>query len=86
MTCSNGQTYLVNLGSVRNQASAGFIVGTEEVIVAKTLAIIVDGETVYSWDRGSAGFDGAELISCTGELVPDVVVLTLTGFIAPVAH
>jgi hypothetical protein len=56
------------------------------VIVAKTLAIIVDGETVYSWDRGSAGFDGAELISCTGELVPDVVVLTLTGFIAPVAH
>jgi hypothetical protein len=48
-TCSAGQTLLINLGSLHNNGSSAFVVGTTNVVVAKMLVITVDGEPVLSW-------------------------------------
>ena len=81
MACSDGNTYDMNLGAPPNNSSTAWVAGTNVVLVGKTLEIRVDGEVVFSWDRGSEGFEDADLISCSGDL--GGAILSVTAFLTP---
>lgn len=81
--CDNGQSYDVNFGAPRNNSSEAFIVGTNDVLVVKTFEFTLDGEVLNSWNRGGNGFEGKDLLSCTGEDPESGLEFALTGFITP---
>ena len=80
-SCDDGQSYDLNLGAPPNQSSTAFVVGTSTIFVAKHLEISVDGEVVYSWDRGIKGFEGVSLITCSGDLGGSII--TVVGYLTP---
>jgi hypothetical protein len=81
--CDNGQSYDVNFGAPRNNSSEAFIVGTNDVLVVKTFEVTLEGEVLASWNRGDNGFEGEDLLSCTGEDPESGIEFALTGFITP---
>ena len=82
-SCDDGQSYDVNFGAPKNQSSVGFIVGTNDVLVAKHFEIVFEGEIVFSFDRGIEGFEGQDLLTCSGEDPESGTVFNLTGYITP---
>jgi hypothetical protein len=81
--CDNGHSYDVNFGAPPNNSSEAFIVGTNDVLVVKTLEVTLEGEVIGSWNRGANGFEGKDLLSCTGEDPESGLEFALTGFITP---
>ena len=80
VTCDDGSSFDVNFGALPNQSSTAFA-ATNTVFVAKHFEILVEGEVVYSWDRGIEGFSGASLLTCTGDL--DGALFVLVGYLTP---
>jgi hypothetical protein len=81
--CDNGQSYDVNFGAPPNNSSEAFIVGTNDVLVVKTLEVAIEGEVIGFWNRGANGFEGKDLLSCTAEDPESGLEFALTGFITP---
>ena len=82
-TCSNGMTIEVQPGTLKNQSSVAFVTTSNQVVVAKSLTVEVEGVgVVYSFERGLRGFAGRELVTCVGSPEPGITV-TVTGFITP---
>jgi hypothetical protein len=81
--CDNGQSYDVNFGAPPNNGSAAFIVATNDVLVAKTFEITLEGEVLFSWNRGGNGFEGKDLLGCTAQDPESGIEFAFTGFITP---
>jgi hypothetical protein len=85
MSCDNGDTITVNLGTVQNNSSVAFFVDSTTTYVSKTFTIAAGGTVVNGWDRGIQGFDPSELVTCSGSLVFQGTTfdLSTSGFFTP---
>jgi hypothetical protein len=80
-TCDDGSSMDLNFGAPPNQSSTAFVVGDNAIFVAKHLELVVEGEVVYSWDRGINGFGAASLLTCSGDFGDTTFVVV--GYLTP---
>lgn len=86
-TCDNGQTVLVNSGTVTNRSHQGFVFGSNGTIsstsiyVVKYLALTDSGGTTVLFDTRS-GSTHQPLVTCTVDLGGGTT-LTAQGFFSP---
>jgi hypothetical protein len=82
MTCDDGTVVNITLGAPPNQSSNVFVVDESRMFVAKTLEVLDGfGNVVYEFDRGSKGFRGKDLLTCSLEAFD--LFFTATGFFTP---
>jgi hypothetical protein len=78
-SCSNGQTVVINGGTLTNQSHQSFVVGSPSIFVLNYLSATVDGATYVLFDT-APGLSG-DLVTCTGTYGP--YLLEVRGFFTP---
>jgi hypothetical protein len=85
LTCSDQSTLTVSPGTSTNNSSIAFVRDDTSILVARSFTVTLDGETVFGFERGLSGFDGKNLVTCTGPWTLGGVTyeVTVTGFVTP---
>jgi hypothetical protein len=80
-TCDNGQSVVINPGTVTNQSHQAFVIASTSIFVIKFLAL-ADGSGTLVLFQTARGLTSQGLVSCTTDLGGGVT-LTAKGFFTP---
>lgn len=85
--CDNGQSVVINPGTVTNQSRQAFVIGSDGTISSTSILVInylalTDSTGTYVLFEIAPGLDPQGLVTCTTELGGGVT-LTAGGFFTP---
>jgi hypothetical protein len=86
-TCDNGQSVVINPGTVTNQSRQAFVISSDGTISSTSIFVfnylaVSDSTGTYVLINQAPGLNGQGLVICTTELGGGIT-LTATGFFTP---
>lgn len=81
LNCDNGQTVVINPGTITNSSHQAFVIGSNSILVGNYFAFSDGTDTFVIFDT-APGLTGQGLVTCTGDLGGGFTI-TVRGFFTP---